>query len=280
MIAGTPCASTLAYQQAGGRIGVLLLHGLCGSPTEMRFVARGLEKAGYAVHCPTLAGHCSTAAALAETRWEDWYKSAETGLLHLARQCDHIVVGGLSTGAVIALRLALKHPTLVSGLALYSPTLWLNGGGVPWYAPLFRLVRFRCLARFFSFPAPLHFGIKDERLRNFIAGALATPEAMSHSPATPGEAALERQRLVEDVCRGMGRITAPVLMMHPREDAYAGLSNVTRLQEWLDGPVELVILEDSYHLITVDRQRGIVLERTLEFLSRIGHERVPSHAAP
>jgi carboxylesterase len=270
----------VACQPDGERIGLLLLHGLCGSPAEMRYLARGLEKAGYTVHCPTLAGHCSTAAALTETRWEDWYQSAEAGLLHLAEQCDRVVVGGLSTGAVLALRLALKHPERVSGLALYSPTLWLNGGGVPWYAPLFRLVRFRWLARFFSFPAPLHFGIKDERLRNFIAGALATPGTNAPEPATPGVAALERQRLVEDVCHDMGRITAPALAMHPREDAYAGLSNVTRLQEWLGGPVELVILEDSFHLITVDRQRGVVLDRTLEFLASIGRQKLPQRAIP
>ena len=278
MIAETTCPSNPARQHPGGRVGVLLLHGLCGTPAEMRYVARGLEAAGYAVHCPILAGHCSTAAALSETRWEDWYRSAEAGLLQLAERCDRIVVGGLSTGAVLALRLALKHPELVTGLALYSPTLWLNGGGVPWYAPLFRLVRSRWLARFFSFPAPLHFGIKDERLRSFIAAALAAPGAHNPEPATPGVAALERQRLVENVCQEVERITTPVLVMHPREDAYAGLSNVTRLQEWLGGPVELVILEDSFHLITVDRQRGEVLRRTLEFIARVAAEDRSSRA--
>jgi len=126
MPAETRCPLNVACQPDGERIGVLLLHGLCGSPAEMRYLARGLEKAGYTVHCPTLGGHCSTAAALTETRWEDWYQSAEAGLLHLAEQCDRVVVGGLSTGAVLALRLALKHPERVSGLALYCKPDRLN----------------------------------------------------------------------------------------------------------------------------------------------------------
>jgi carboxylesterase len=41
----------------GGKVGVLLLHGLGGTPAEVRFVAMGLNKAGYTVHTPQLAGH-------------------------------------------------------------------------------------------------------------------------------------------------------------------------------------------------------------------------------
>jgi carboxylesterase len=244
----------------------------------MAFVARGLERAGYAVHCPVLAGHCDTEDALSETSWEDWYDSAEAGLRLLAERCGKVVVAGLSTGAVLALRLAVKNPQLVSGLALYSPTLWLNGRRVPWSAALFRLVRSRWLARLFRFPASAELGIKDQRLRAIISNAVASPGASAIKRATPGVAALERQRLVETVAPEIRHIIAPVLIMHPREDAYAGLSNATRLQEWLSGPVELVVLEDSYHLVTVDRQRGLVLERTLDFLARIGETRLAKRA--
>lgn len=251
------------------KTGVLLVHGLCGTPTEMRYVANGLTRAGYEVACPTLAGHCGTHADLTATTWQDWYASAEAALLDLAKRCDRVVVGGLSTGAVLGLMLAARHPDKVAGLALYSPTLWLNGRRVPWYAGLFRLVRFRALADLFHFPAPLDFGIKDERLRTFIKSALAAPGVAALPIATPGIAVLERQRLVEAVLPEIGRITAPVLMLHPREDDYADLSNATHLQKNLGGPVDLVVLDDCYHLVTVDRQRGVVLERTLAFLDKI-----------
>jgi carboxylesterase len=178
-----------------------------------------------------------------------------------------LIVGGLSTGAVLGLMLAARHPDKVSGLALYSPTLWLNGRRVPWYAGLFRLVRFRSLASLFHFPAPQDFGIKDERLRTFIKSALAAPGVPALPIATPGIAALERQRLVEAVLPLIRRITAPVLMLHPRDDDYADLSNASYLQQNLGGLADLVVLDDSYHLVTVDRQRGVVLERTLAFLA-------------
>jgi carboxylesterase len=252
----------------GARTGVLLVHGLCGSPTEMRFIANGLTRAGYDVHCPVLAGHCGSEADLTETTWQDWYASAEAGLLELAQRCDRVFVGGLSTGAVLSLMLAARHSDKVSGLSLYSPTLWLNGRRVPWYAALFRLIRTRKLAKFFRFPAPLDFGIKDERLRTFIKNALSAPGAPVIPFATPGIAVLERRLLVEALLPMIGAITAPVLMLHPREDDYAHLSNAAYLQERLGGPAELVVLDDSYHLVTVDRQRGVVLDRTLSFVRR------------
>jgi carboxylesterase len=115
-------------------------------------------------------------------------------------------------------------------------------------------------------------------LRTFIKSALATPGAPAATFATPGIAAMERQRLVEAVLPQIGRITAPVLMVHPREDDYADLSNAAFLQGALAGPAELVVLDDSYHLVTVDRQRGVVLEKTLAFAGRIagaaGEQRV------
>jgi carboxylesterase len=270
---------TLAGAGTDGRTGVLLVHGLCGSPTEMRFIANGLAREGYTVHCPQLAGHCGTESDLKATSWQDWYASAEDGLRTLSETCDRVIVGGLSTGAVLALLLAARHPGKVSGLALYSPTLWLNGRHIPWYARLFRLVTFRAFANLFRFPAPLEFGIKDQRLREFIKKALAAPGAPAVPFSTPGVAVLERRRLVEALLPHVPAIDAPVLMLHPREDDYAHLSNAAYLQQNLAGEAELVVLEDSYHLVTVDRQRGVVLERTLSFLGRLAGQPVRQRQA-
>lgn len=258
-----------SYTLGSGPVGVLLVHGLCGSPTEMRYVANGLARAGYTVHCPQLAGHCNGEQALEASCWQDWLNSAEEGLKVLEARCEKVIVGGLSTGAVLALMLAARHPDKVAALALYSPTLWLNGRFIPWYARAFRIVRWRWLARLFRFDAPLDFGIKDQRLREFIKRTLAQPGAPDTPFQTPGIAAMERQLLVEAALRDVPRIKTPVLMLHPREDEYAHLSNAAYLQEKLAGPVELVVLEDSYHLVTIDRQRNVVLDRTAEFVARI-----------
>src|SRR5262245_61101525 len=53
----------------GGKIGFLLIHGLSGTPVELRYIANGLARAGHTVYCPQLAGHCSTLEALTRTTW-------------------------------------------------------------------------------------------------------------------------------------------------------------------------------------------------------------------
>jgi carboxylesterase len=251
-----------------GRVGVLLIHGLCGSPSEIRFVANGLTRNGYTVLCPQLAGHGGTEAELMATTWQDWYESAEKGLEELSATCETVIVGGLSTGAVLSLMLAARHPDKVHAVALYSPTLWLSGRQIPWYLPLFRLIDSKRLANFFRFPVPIHVGIKDKRIRDFIVSAMASSPKATPS-ATPGGAVLERRRLAKVVMKDLGTITQPVLILHAREDDYAGLDNAAYLQRNLAGPVDLVVLEDSYHMVTVDRQRHVVLDRTTAFVSRI-----------
>ena len=80
----------------GGRVGFLLLHGLGGTPVELRFVAQGLNRAGYTVLCPLMLGHGGSDLLLSTMRWQDWVGSAEAAFDRLSRTCDHVIVGGLS----------------------------------------------------------------------------------------------------------------------------------------------------------------------------------------
>ena len=49
----------------------------------------------------------------------------------------------------------------------------------------------------------------------------------------------------------------------------ASLKNTLYLQAKLGGLVESVILDDSYHIVTLDQQRDIVIDRTIDFVGRI-----------
>ncbi|MFM1813371.1 MAG: hypothetical protein RLZ98_66 [Pseudomonadota bacterium] len=258
------------YKLQGNNVGVLLLHGLCGTPTEVRYVANGMARAGYTVHCPQLAGHCGSAEDIKATTWEDWYRSAEDALDEMRETCDVVVAGGLSTGALLALLLAARQPDKVQGTALYAPTLWLNGWLIPWYARFFRLCVHKTIANMIPFPDLHPHGIKDPRIREFILNALNSGDSsIAGLPATPGGAVLEHRWLAQEVRRQLGRITQPSLIVHPREDDYADLSNAWHIQRNLKGKVEMVVLEDSYHIVTVDRQRDVVVERTQSFVKSV-----------
>lgn len=258
------------YRIKGGRVGVLLIHGMCGTPTEMRYVANGLARAGYTVHCPQISGQCGSAANVKASTWQDWYACAERALDELRLECDVVIVGGLSSGAVISLLLAANRPHDVQGIALFAPTLWLNGWIVPWYARLFRIIGHKFLANLIDFPDRHPHGIKDDRIREFIKAALLSADtSIAGLPNTPGGAVLEHRWLVQAVLKVVSKIRQPALIIHPREDDYAALNNLSYLQRNLAGTVDTVVLDDSYHIVTIDRQRHIVVERTATFIDRI-----------
>jgi carboxylesterase len=254
----------------GGPVGFLLIHGLGGTPVEMRFVAIGLARAGYTVSCPQLAGHCGSFEDLRSTGWQDWYASVEKAHTKLRETCRAVIVGGLSMGAILALHLAAERPDDVHAAALFAPTLKLDGWGVPWYSVLFNLVRDRKTADLISFTERYPYGIKDPRVRALVTAAINSGDSSKAGQfANPGRVMLELRWLVDTVKRELGSIRQPTLIVHPREDDRASLNNAQYLQRALGGMVETFVLDDSYHIVTVDRQRDLVVARTAAFARSI-----------
>ena len=104
------------------RRGVLLVHGLTGTPLEMRLLALGLNNAGFTVQGVQLSGHCGTMDDLLATRWQDWNDSVQQAAQRLARDVDLLFVGGLSMGAMLALKCAADLPQIVRGVGVYGVT--------------------------------------------------------------------------------------------------------------------------------------------------------------
>jgi carboxylesterase len=68
----------------------------------------------------------------------------------------------------------------------------------------------------------------------------------------------------------LGEIKVPSLILHPREDDIADIENAFYLQRNLGGRVEMMVLEDSYHIITLDKQRQVVVDRSIAFGETVG----------
>lgn len=252
------------------KIGVLLIHGLCGTPAEMRFVATKIAHAGYTVRCPQLAGHGSTQKDVLRTDRQDWYRSAKAALDELHKECEIIIVGGLCLGSVLALHLAARHPDKVQGVVLFSPTLWINGWAMPWYARLFSLVQMRWIANLMRFPDAPSLGIKCPRVREFVRSALTASDSSDYGTSgTPGAMLFEHRRLAAAAKTILKKVCQPTLIIHARQDDYANLDNAIYLKNELSGSVDLVVLEDSYHMITLDKERQLVADRTQNFIRRI-----------
>jgi carboxylesterase len=266
----------------GNRTGVLLIHGLGGTPVEMKTVAKRLNSAGYTVLCCQLAGHCATERELADAHWQDWYASAEAALAQLEQRCDTIVVGGLSMGGMLAAKLAAAEPSRVDGIVILAPTLWYDGWAMPWYAVLLKLLRphlGRSFLKHWSFAEREPYGIKDERVRKIILQAMTSGDStLAGVFATPAHALRELWRLTDALKPELPKARQPALIVQAREDDIASIRNAQYLERHLGGVVETLILHDSYHLVTVDQQRHLVNDRVVSFVGAVA--KAARHAQP
>jgi carboxylesterase len=255
-----------------GRQGVLLVHGITGSPNEMKSLVRKLASHGFTVACPQLAGHCSTLNELKATHWSDWYASLETSLDFLSNECDVVYVSGLSMGALLALKLAADHPDRVQAVATLSATFFYDGWNVPRFKQRFLmpLAIHTPLRYFLSYREPAPYGIKDERLRNLIAAVYAgnsanLPEKYGYSEF-PGVTILETTRLIKAVKRELASVITPLLIVHSTEDDMASLENAKYLAAQVSSRnVDTFYVDDTYHVLTLDNRRDDVGNRVAEF---------------
>ena len=118
------------------------------------------------------------------------------------------------------------------------------------------------------------YGIKDERIRNRIAGSMLDGDsAAAGLPGNPWPSLAEFYSLSFRVRRQLRSIHTPCLVVHAVDDDVASLKNVRMVVRGVRGPVETVLLENSYHMITVDQERDQVIDRSTRFFNHIAATR-------
>ncbi|MGY2222817.1 alpha/beta hydrolase [Pseudomonas gingeri] len=260
-----------------GPVGVLLIHGLTGTPAELRRVAQGLVKrGGCTVYVPTLPGHCGGNADLQATGWQDWYEGVRKTFVGVQQRHAQVFVGGLSMGAVMSMYVASEFPGQVAGLLMYSTTLRYDGWSIhklAFLTPLLMKIPFGVhICRFEEKPP---YGIKNERLRAIVERQMKAGQSSDAGLLTmEGITVRELHRMNAVVMRRMPSIKTPALVIHSVEDDITSPWNANYVERHLGGPVTKVMLNNCYHMITVDLQYREVIELSADFIERLSD--VPS----
>jgi carboxylesterase len=253
----------------GGPVAVLLIHGLTGTPSEVKAVGKAIARRGYTVHGVQLAGHCGTEAELLATGWREWYRSVEDAFERLKRRHEVVFVGGLSMGALLSLKLAADRPRDVAGLLLFSTTLFYDGWAIPWTRVLVKPALALGFARWVRFVEAPPYGIKDDRLRERIARSMLSGDsAGAGNASTPGRSLQQLHSLIAVVKRLLPTIRTPALVVHARDDDMTSMRNAGYIAARIGGEVEKVVLDDSYHMVTLDKDRERLVEASVGFLAR------------
>ncbi len=230
----------------GGPVGVLLSHGFTGTPQSMRPWGEHLAAAGLTVSVPRLPGHGTRWQDMNRTRFSDWYGELERSFDDLRSRCESVFVMGLSMGGTLTLRLAEERADQVAGIVVVNASLASERKDVK-LAPLLSKV------------LPSMPGIASD-----IKKPGATELAYDKVPL---RALVSLQKAWPVVCGDLSRITCPVLVYRSRTDhVVEPISGRVLMQGLTGGTVEERVLEDSYHVATLDNDAPTIFEGSLEFV--------------
>ena len=244
-----PGAEAFSYAGHGPNagVGVLLSHGFTGSPVSLAAWARHLANQGYAVALPLLPGHGTTWQELARTPWLRWYEEYEEAYSSLSSRTECVVSAGLSMGGALALRLAARRP--VAGVVVVNPGLTFADPRARYSGLLKHVMK--------SVPAIGN----DIRLEGQDEGAYAR---------TPVGAVHQLGKLFRDTAASLPAVTAPVLAFRSRVDAVVPESSMDLLRRRLvNADLEVVPLENSYHVATMDHDAPLIFDRSHEFIQKV-----------
>lgn len=241
------------FRHEGGPVGVLFCHGFTGSPQSLRPWAERCAVAGLSVSLPLLPGHGTRWEDMQLTGWPDWYAEVDRALADLRDRCGQVFVAGLSMGGALALRLAAKHGPAVSGVVVVNPANKVHG-----------------LAAY-ALPVARHF----LRATPGIASDIAKPDTEEVGyDRVPVRAAHSLREGLRRLDGELPRVTQPLLLLRsavdhvvPSADSARILSRVSSLD------VREIVLEQSYHVATLDHDADRIAQESLAFVDRIADGR-------
>jgi len=215
----------------------------------MAGIADKLTDAGFSVEVPLLPGHGTTVDDMLESTFAEWTQAAEEALNLLAARTEQVFVGGLSMGGGLTCWLAERHPEL-AGIILVNP-----------------------------FVEPLDASFVDA-IQELVDQGTTTMDAIGSDikkegvaersyPATPLVPMLSLFEGVKEISADLGKISCPVLLLSSVEDHLVPPSNGTHLLARVSAPVEQVLLENSYHVATLDHDAALVEAEALSFVERV-----------
>jgi carboxylesterase len=243
------CADPSPFDLPGsGAAAALCLHGLSGTPYEVRPLGVALAARGIRAFGPALPGHNETPAALAATSHRDWLAAARNHLGRLRRSHERVFAVGVSMGGLVSLALAEEGAvdavvTVGVPLALRQPLAIL--------LPLLRIL----------VPFP----------RKTSGSDIRDPEARRRHPSydvMPLASVRELQQLQRLVRSRLGRVRVPVLVAHGAHDRTARLADAERIHAAVgSADRRLLICTDSGHVVPVDRDGPRLARAAADFLA-------------
>lgn len=236
------------YRHEGGETGVLLCHGFTGSPQPLRPWAEYLAERGLTVSLPLLPGHGTRWEDMQLTSWQDWYAEVDHELRVLRERCARVFVAGLSMGGALALRLAAKHGRDVTGVIVVNPANKVHGLSA------------------YTLPLSRHLVRTTRGIASDIAKEHGVEIGYDRVPLHAAHSLRTFLRLVDGE---LPRVTQPLLLLRSAQDHVVPAADSARILSRVSSTdVTETVLEQSYHVATLDHDADRIFEESVAFIGR------------
>jgi carboxylesterase len=222
----------------GNETGILVSHGFTGTTQSVRPLGEALAAEGFTVAGPRLAGHGTAMEDHARTGALDWIRSIDEDLAWLEGHCDNVFFAGLSMGGMFSLYFAGVRPDLIKGIVPINACVFLDN------PDLARIV--------FDPQAPPTLPGVGSDIKAGGIEELVYPEV----PVPPLASFMAIMRVTDDL---LPAITCPALILQSTEDHVVPPPNGPHILERLGSEdKQLVRLENSYHVATLDNDKELI----------------------
>ena len=229
-------------------IGVLLVHGLNGSTSDMAELQDILQTHGIVTKNMLLPGHGSKVKDMISVGWEDWVQAVRDELNLIKEQCEVVFLAGHSLGGALALHIA-AHEKIAGIVSMCSP-LHLH----PWLKPAVSIAKYLI---------PLVPTLRED-VRDPEARRRYTRDVYHWTPLQPVESMV---RYLPQLRAELPRITAPALIITSLHDHVVPARDGREIYRLIGSREKhLVTLHRSYHVIMKDHDRVEVFDKTLAFV--------------
>ena len=246
-------------EEPKSKVGALLIHGLGGTQFDLGSMHKVLQGCGVETHAITLPGHGTQPIDLLSVTAEDWLEEVRKAYRELLPQYETLHIMGMCMGALLAIETAKRENHTKGRLVALAPPVFFDGWSTPWYRWVRHVVyRLGSLATRMRVEEECPFGVKNQLVRRIVKGKFERGDPF-HYQWVPLQCIRQVDRLREWVKKGLNQIACPTMVLHAREDELTSLKSAYFLQaEMSAAQSELVVLENSYHMICVDNDRDLV----------------------
>lgn len=268
-------SETAKSDSSKSKIGALLIHGITGSPTEMKTVASRLRRDGIRVSMPLLVGHGKGHRELLATDRHDWLQGVREAFDEMAKDCEAVYIVGLCGSSILAALLAAEE-TRATGLVLLSTHYGKIAPGISIRRHILPLVYFlpATIRKKLYWTEKAPFGIKDERMQAAIAASLAAAKKKGESGEhgtfrTYAETFYQLEVLVRDLKKVAHKVTCPALLVHSIEDTWFTIENSIDLcRDIGSASKQVLLINNCNHVLTVDLEKTEVARQVSMFIQR------------